>query len=67
VDAFIGIAVAILCVVAIFWIARARIKAAEILGKEAGEAFVRDAKINPNNPMYGAFHLPSQKNDDPRL
>jgi hypothetical protein len=48
-------------------VARARIKAAEISGKEAGEAFVRDAKENPNNPMFGAFHLPSRKSDDPPL
>jgi hypothetical protein len=65
VDALIGIVVAILCSIAIFWIARARIKAAEISGREAGEEFVRDAKVNPNNPMYGAFHLPPQHNDDP--
>ncbi len=32
-----------------------------------GEKFVADAKVNPKNPMYGAFHLPPQKNDDPRL
>ncbi len=37
------------------------------MGKEAAEKFIRDAKINPNNPMYGAFHLPPQHNDDPRL
>ena len=70
VDVFIGVLAAILCSVGMFWIARALLrtvdKAGEILGKEAGEEFVRDAKENPNNPMFGAFHLPSRKNDDPQ-
>jgi hypothetical protein len=69
VDVFIGVLAAILCSAGLFWIVRALLravdKAGELLGKEAGEEFVRDAKVNPNNPMYGAFHLPSRKNDDP--
>jgi hypothetical protein len=71
VDVFIGVVAAILCVFGLFWIVRALLrtvdKAGQILGKEVGEQFVRDAKENPNNPMYGAFHLPQQKSDDSHL
>jgi hypothetical protein len=68
VDVFIGVLAAIGCCYGIVWIVRALLrtvdKAGEIMGKEAGEEFVRDAQVNPNNPMYGAFHLPP-RNDPP--
>jgi hypothetical protein len=71
VDVFIGVFAAIACWYGLVWIVRALLrtidKAGEIMGKEAGEEFVRDAKVNPNNPMYGAFHLPPQHNDDPSV
>lgn len=71
VDVFIGVFAAILCFYFLVWIVRALLrtvdKAGKVLGKEAGEEFVRDAQVNPNNPMFGAFHLPSRKNDDDDL
>jgi hypothetical protein len=69
VDIFIGVLAAIACWYGLVWAVGALLrtldKAGAIIGKEAGEAFVRDAKENPKNPMYGVFHLPPPRNDDP--
>jgi hypothetical protein len=70
IDVFIGALAAILCALGLVWVVRAFIRAfdasAAKWGRHLGEQFVEDAKVNPNNPIYGAFHLPSRKNDDPR-
>jgi hypothetical protein len=58
---FIGVFAAIAGWYGLVWtvrtLGRTMDKAGEILGKEAGKEFVRDAKENPNNPMYNTLFI----------